>query len=142
MSFRLTRWMCTILWPIYLLFPPCFPALHQLHNLTQVQQSLVPLQFPLPDVILLCMLCPVSHPFVFRDWVYLYLLVEHGEVFMCKVHIALKEFQLALPMLCGMAFHLSGKVVALHLDNSTADAYLCDHGCTVSLLLSRLPNTY
>ena len=32
----------------------------------------------------------------------------------------------------------SGKVVALHLDNSTAKAYLCNQGGTVSPFLSRL----
>ena len=41
-------------------------------------------------------------------------------------------------MLWRMAFHLSGKVVALHLDNSTAKAYLCNQGSTVSPILSRL----
>ena len=41
-------------------------------------------------------------------------------------------------MLCRMAFHLSGKVVALHLDNSTAKVYLCNQGGTVSPFLSRL----
>ena len=37
-----------------------------------------------------------------------------------------------------MALHLSGKVVALHLDNSTAKAYLFKQGGTVSPFLSRL----
>ena len=37
-----------------------------------------------------------------------------------------------------MAFQLSGKVVALHLDNSTAKAYLYDQGGTASIFLSRL----
>ena len=37
-----------------------------------------------------------------------------------------------------MVFALSGKVVALHLDNSTAKAYLCNEGGTVSPFLSRL----
>ena len=41
-------------------------------------------------------------------------------------------------MLHRMAFHLSGKVVVLHLDNSTAKAYLCNQGGTVSPFLSRL----
>ena len=41
-------------------------------------------------------------------------------------------------MLCRMAFCISGKVVALHLDNSTAKAYLCNQGGTVSPFLSRL----
>ena len=37
-----------------------------------------------------------------------------------------------------MAFHLSGKVVALHLDNSTAKVYLCNQHSTVSPFLYRL----
>ena len=41
-------------------------------------------------------------------------------------------------MLCRMAFCLSCKMVALHLDNSTAKAYLCNQGGTVSPFLSRL----
>ena len=41
-------------------------------------------------------------------------------------------------MLHRIAFHLSGKVVALHLDNSTAKAYLCNQGDTVSPFLLRL----
>ena len=41
-------------------------------------------------------------------------------------------------MLHRMAFCLSGKVVALHLDNGTAKAYLCNQGGTVAPFLSRL----
>ena len=41
-------------------------------------------------------------------------------------------------MLCKMAFSLSNKVVALHLDNSTVKACLCYQGGTVSLFLQRL----
>ena len=41
-------------------------------------------------------------------------------------------------MLCKVAFWLSGKVVALHLDNSTAKAYLCNQDGTASTFLSRL----
>ena len=41
-------------------------------------------------------------------------------------------------MLHRMFFHLSGKVIALHLDNSTAKAYLCIQDETVSAFLSRL----
>ena len=37
----------------------------------------------------------------------------------CKTHIALQELKAAALMLCRMAFWLSGKLVALHLDNST-----------------------
>ena len=57
---------------------------------------------------------------------------------LCRAHIALQELQAIAVMLHWMAFHLSGKVVALHLDNSIAKAYLCNQGGTVSPFLSRL----
>ena len=55
-----------------------------------------------------------------------------------RAHIALQELQAVAIMLCRMAFCLSGKVVALHLDISTVKAYLCNQGGTVSPFLSRL----
>ena len=57
---------------------------------------------------------------------------------MCRAHIALQELQAVAMMLYRMAFCLSGKVVALHLDNNTGKAYLCNQGGTVSPFLSRL----
>ena len=36
-------------------------------------------------------------------------------------------------MLYRMIFHLSGKIVALHLDKSTVKAYLCKQCCTISI---------
>ena len=57
---------------------------------------------------------------------------------MCRAHITLQELQVIAMMLCRMVFYLSGKVVALHLDNCTAKAYLCNQGSTVSPFLSRL----
>ena len=57
---------------------------------------------------------------------------------MCRAHIALQELQAIAMMLCRMAFCLSAKVVALHLDYSIAKAYLYNHGGTVSPFLSRL----
>ena len=57
---------------------------------------------------------------------------------MCRAHTALQEFQITAMMLHRMAFHLSGNVVALHLDNSTAKAYLCNQGGTMSPFLSML----
>ena len=41
---------------------------------------------------------------------------------MCRAHIVLQEFQAIAMMLHRMAFCLSGEVIALHLDNSTAKA--------------------
>ena len=77
-------------------------------------------------------------PFIFRDLGYLYWLVVPWLVSLCRAHIALQELQAVAMMLCRMAFCLSGKVVVLHLDNSTAKAYLCNQGGTVSPFLSRL----
>ena len=57
---------------------------------------------------------------------------------MCRAHIALQELWAIAMMLHRMAFCLSGKVVNLHLDNSTAKAYLCNQCGTVSPFLSRL----
>ena len=57
---------------------------------------------------------------------------------MCRAHNALQELQAVAMMLYMMAFCLSGKVMALHLDNNTAKIYLCNQGGTVSTFLSRL----
>ena len=57
---------------------------------------------------------------------------------MCKAHIALQELQAIALMLHKMTFHLSGEGIALHLDDSTVKAYLCNQGGTVSPFLSRL----
>ena len=57
---------------------------------------------------------------------------------MYRAHITLQELQVIAMMLHRAAFYLSGKVVALHLGNSTAKAYPCNKDGTVSLFLSRL----
>ena len=57
---------------------------------------------------------------------------------MCRAHIALQVIQAIAMMLHRIAACISGKVVALHLDNGTAKAYLCNQGGTVSPFLSRL----
>ena len=56
---------------------------------------------------------------------------------MCRAHIALQELQAGAMMLHRMACCPSVKVVALHLDNIMAKAYLCNQGGTVSPFLSR-----
>ena len=43
-----------------------------------------------------------------------------------------------ISLLCKMAFQLSSKVIALHLDNNAAKAYLCNQGGTASAFLCRL----
>ena len=57
---------------------------------------------------------------------------------MCRAHIALQQLQAITMMMYRLAFCLSSKVVAMHLDNSTAKVYLCNQGATVSPFLSRL----
>ena len=57
---------------------------------------------------------------------------------MCRAHISLQELWTVAMVLHRMAFHLCGKVVALHLDNSTAKASLCNQGGTVSPFLSTM----
>ena len=61
---------------------------------------------------------------------------------MCRAHIGLQQLQAVALMLHRMVFTLPGKVVALHLDNSTAKAYLCNQCGTVSSFLSRLAAGY
>ena len=57
---------------------------------------------------------------------------------MCRVHIAFQELQGTTLMLHRLASQLSGKIVALQLDNSTAKAYLSNQGSIVLFFLSRL----
>ena len=52
---------------------------------------------------------------------------------LCKAHFALQGLQAVVLRLSKMAFHLSNGVVALHLDSSTAKAYLCNPDGTASL---------
>ena len=61
---------------------------------------------------------------------------------MCRAHIALQELQAIAMMLHRMAFHLAGKVVALHLDNSMAKAYLCNQGVQCLLFFPGWPARY
>ena len=88
--------------------------------------------------LLLLMPCPLIGSFIFRDLDIPLLVSGSWSGSLCRAHIALQELQDVAMMLCRMAFCPSGKVVALHLDNSTAKAYLCNQGGTVSPFLSRL----
>ena len=55
-------------------------SLHQLEQLSHLQQSPVPLQFPLPDVVIATDAMATLLAFYFRDLVYLYQLVDPGQV--------------------------------------------------------------
>ena len=113
-------------------------SLHQLEWLSQSQQSPVPLQFPLPDVVIATDAMPTQWAFYFQESGLPLSVSGPWSGSMCRAHIALQELQAVAMMLCRMTFHLSGKVVALHLDNSTSKAYPCSQGGTVSPFLSML----
>ena len=53
--------------------------------------------------------------------------------YVCRVHIAIQKVQAVALILYRLVFQLSGKVVVMLLHNSTAKAYLCNQGGTVSL---------
>ena len=113
-------------------------SLCQLEWLAKLQQSPVPLQFPLPDVVIATDATPTHWAFYFQGSGLPLSVSGAWSGSLSRAHIALQELQAIAVMLCRMAFCLSGKVVALHLDNSTAKAYLCNQGGTVSPFLSRL----
>ena len=113
-------------------------SLHQLEWLAHLQQSPVPLQFPLPDVVIASDAMPTHWAFYFQRTGLSLSVSGSWSGSLCEAHIALQELQAIAMMQFRMVFHLSGKVVALHLDNSTAKAYLCNQGGTVSPFLSGL----
>ena len=113
-----------------------FSALCQLEQLSHLQKSPVSLQFPLPDVAVATDAMPTYWTFYFQGSGLPLSVSGSWCGSMCRAHIALQEFQAITMMLHRMAFCLTGKVVALHLDNNTAKAYLCNQGGTVSSFLS------
>ena len=113
-------------------------SLCQLEWLAHLQQSPVPLQFPLPDVVIATDATPTHWAFYFQGSELPISVSGSWLGSLCGAHIALQELQAVAMILHRMVFHLSGKVVALHLDNSTAKAYLCNQGSTMSPFLSRL----
>ena len=95
-------------------------SLHQLEWLAHLQQSPVPLHFPLPDVVIATDAMPIHWTFYFQGSTLPLSVSGSWSGSLYRAHTALQELQAIAMMLCRMAFHLSGKVVALHLDNSTA----------------------
>ena len=115
-----------------------FSALCQLEHLSHLQQSPVPLQFPLPDVVIITDAMSTHWAFYYQGSGLPLFVSGSWSGSICRAHIALQELEVITMMLHRMAFHLSGKVIALHMDNSTARAYLCNQGGTVSPIPSRL----
>ena len=96
------------------------------------------LLFPFPDVFIVTDAMPTHWSFYFQGSGLPLSVSGCWSGSMCRAHIALQELQAITMMLHRMAFHYSGKVVALHLDNSTAKAYLCNQAGTASPFLTRL----
>ena len=132
--------MFTILQTIYFLpFIFSLSSLHQLELLSYLQQSPVIWQFSLPDVVIATDATHTHWAFYFQVSGLPLSVNGSWSGSMCRVHIALQEFQAVAMILCRMAFCLSGNVVvALYLENSMTHAYLCNQGGTVSPLLSML----
>ena len=74
---------------------------------SHLQQSPVPLQFPLPDVVIANDATPLIGPFIFRDFIYQYRLVAAGQVLYVWLILSFRSFRLHR-----ITFHLSGKTVA------------------------------
>ena len=97
-------------------------SLHQLEWLANVQQSSIPLQFRLPDLVIATDATHTPWAFYFQGSGLLLSVSGAWSGSLCRAHIALQKLHEVAIMLYRMAFHLSGKAVALHLDNSTAKA--------------------
>ena len=98
----------------------------------------MPLQFPLHDVVITTDATPHNWAFYFQVSGLPLFCCGAWSGSMCKVHIAFQELQAISLRLHKMAYRMSHKVVALHLDNGSAEVYLCKQGDTASLVLFRL----
>ena len=115
-----------------------FPLFVNWNGCLTYNKVLVPLHFPLPDVVIATDATPTHWAFYFQGSGLPLLVSGAWSGSLSRVHIALQELQVVAIMFHRMAFHLSGKVVALHFDYSTAKVYLSNQGCTVSPFLFRL----
>ena len=123
---------------LFLSFHFSLPVQCQLLKLSHLQHNPVPLQFPLPDVVIVTGATPHPWTLYFQGCSLPASFCDTTSGSMCKIYIALQELQVITLKLCKMPFRLSSKVVTIYLDSSTAEIYLCYQGSTVSLFLYRL----
>ena len=102
-----------------------------------MQQSLVLLWFPLPDLVV----TTGAWSFYFQGSVLSVSFCRTWSGSLCIVLIALQEPQVDALMLYSMVSHLFGKVAALHLDDIIVKAYLCKQFGTASHSLLGWPPT-
>ena len=86
-------------------------SVHQLGRLSTLQQSPVPLHFPLPDVIIATDATPTHWAFYFQGSGLPLSISGTWSGSLSRAHIALQELQVVAIMLYRMAFCLSDKVV-------------------------------
>ena len=97
-----------------------------------------PLHFPLSNVVFTRHATHTHWAFCFQGSRLPLPISDPWSGFLFRVHITLQEVQAIALKMHRMAFQLSGKLVALQLDNSTPKTYLYKQGGTVSLFLSTL----
>ena len=124
--------------PLFLLFNTFLPAWYKLQRPSQLQQGLVPLCFFLPDVVIVIDATSNYWAFYFQDFRFPSSCSGTWSGSMCKVQGATQQLQAVALMVHKMPFQLPGKELALHLDHSTVNAYICNQGGRGSLFLSRL----
>ena len=86
----------------------CLSLLCQLEQLSHLQQSPVPLQFPLPDVVIATDAMPTHWAIYFQGSGLPFSVSGSWSDSMCRVHIALQEFQAIAMMLHRMATPVIG----------------------------------
>ena len=114
-----------------------FLALHQFQRLSQLQQCLVCLQFPLPWCGY-CYGCYTKSLGLLFWGFWVTLIIQWNLIRFCVWYIALQKLQAITLMLCRMAFSLCGKVDTLHLGNNSAITYLYNLGDMLHLFLFKL----
>ena len=88
--------------------------------------------------LLLLILHPLIGPFIFRDFIYHCWLVDPGQVLYVKLILSCRSFRpLPLCYVEWLSAYLVRWLPCIWI-NSTAKAYLCNQGSTVSPFLSRL----
>ena len=83
--------------------------LHQLEQLSHLQQRQVSLQYPHPDVVIATDIMPTHWAFYFQGSGLPLSVSGPWSGSMCRAHIALQELWAIAMMLCRMAFCLSWK---------------------------------
>ena len=128
------HWLCCVfqshMLNVYHSPAKVFPSVHlsllaqyQLQRLSLLQQTGPPVIF----LFLMWLSVPMLSPSLGLLFWWFWVLISWCGTWSCsrcKVHITLQELQAVALILCKMVLSLSGNLVVLHLNNSSAEAYL------------------